>query len=380
MFQQLGLALISFFVAYLCFIGVFNFLENNYGVEVSMGEQLFLSEDRGEEWVALKSIDKADKKASIENLVFDPKNSQNLYLASAKGVFESSTKGEKFTAKTTTFKTESQPAVVSNLTTDPRNPDVFYLVSEEVGQNKLLVSYNKGADFHPLFIASNDDKIKTFAIDPFYSRHFLFSNRLYLGTKQGSFLKSEDFGNSWKETYKFSQPIEKIVLNPHQSGEIYILLSAIARDPFNVYSNGLPSKIEISVDSGETFKLIKEEIDTSKVENEIGELPEIKDIITDPSQNRIYLISDYYLFRISRNELDLVKIVSSSEKNKITAFTVDPKNSNILYVGMGNLIYLSENDGENWQVIEPPTRGMIEKIKINPADPDTILLSVKKTF
>jgi len=75
-----------------------------------------------------------------------------------------------------------------------------------------------------------------------------------------------------------------------------------------------------------------------------------------------------------------VKIVSSSEKNKITAFTVDPKNSNILYVGMGNLIYLSENDGENWQVIEPPTRGMIEKIKINPADPDTILLSVKKTF
>ena len=68
MFQQLGLALISFFVAYLCFIGVFNFLENNYGVEVSMGEQLFLSEDRGEEWVALKSIDKADKKVLPDRL------------------------------------------------------------------------------------------------------------------------------------------------------------------------------------------------------------------------------------------------------------------------------------------------------------------------
>lgn len=380
MFQQIGLALISFFVAYICFIGVFDFLENNYGVEISLGEELFLSKDRGEEWVALKSLNKVDKEATVENLAFDLENPENLYLASAKGVFESSTTGKKFTAKATEFKTETQPAIISKFTTDPRNPDVLYLISEEPGQNKLLVSYNKGKDFQPLFIASNDDKIKAFAIDPIYSDRLLFSNRLYLGTKQGLFLKSEDFGNSWKETYKFSQPIEKIVLNPHQSGEIYLLLSEISRDPFNVYSNGLPSKVEISTDGGETFQVFEKKVDVSRIKREIGEMPEIKDIVADPSQNRIYLVSDYYLFRVSENSIELVKLVSPSPENKISAFTVDPKNSNILYVGMGNLIYLSENDGENWQVIEPPSKGEIQGIKINPNDPDTILLSIKKLF
>jgi hypothetical protein len=374
MFQQIGLALVAFFIAYLCFIGVFTFLKDNYGIEIPLGEGLFISENRGEDWVVLKAADKTDKDVNAENLAFDPQNPQNLYLASAKGIFESLNKGENFTAKATQFKTETQPSLVSNFTPDPQNPNTLYLISEEIGQNKLLVSHNKGKDFSPIFIAGNDDKISAFSVDPFYS------NWLYLGTKQGGFLKSEDFGNSWKEKNKFSQPVEKIVPNPHKQGEIYILLSRVPKDPFNVYSNGLPTKGEVSSDGGKTFQNLEEKIDISKVKKEIGELPEIKNIVIDSSQDRVYFISDYYLLRVAQNKMELVKIVSPSKENKITAFTIDPKNSNILYLGMGNLIYLSENDGENWQIIEPPTRGEIEGIKINPADPNTILLSIKKTF
>jgi len=170
------------------------------------------------------------------------------------------------------------------------------------------------------------------------------------------------------------------VLNPHQEGEIYLLISAVAKDPFNVYNNGLPSKVKISRDSGKTFQNIEEEINISRITQQLGNLPEIKKIVIDPSQNCIYFITDHYLLRSIQDRMEIVKLVSFPKEEKITAFTVDPKNSNILYIGIGNLIYASEDNGENWQIIEPPTRGEIEDIKINPANPNTILISIKNTF
>lgn len=372
MFQQIGLALISFFIAYLCFIGVFSFLKDNYGVEIPLGENLFISQNKGENWVALKTAGENDVNGA--NLAFDPQNPGNIYMASAKGIFESF-QGEKFTASVATqFKTETKPALVSNFIPDTKDPNVFYLISEEVGQNKLLVSHDKGKNFQPIFIAIEDDRIKSFAIDPFSS------NKLYLGMEKGGFLKSEDFGNSWKKINIFSQPVKEIVPNPHKVGEIYVLLGPIPKDPFNVYSNGLPAKVVISQNGGKNFYDIENKINISKVKRELTVLPEIKEIVTDPSQNRIYLVADHHLFRITRNQMELVNLVSYSKENKITAFTIDPKNSNILYLGVGNILYVSENDGENWQIIESPAKGDIEEIKINPTDPNTILISIKNTF
>ncbi|HOK35438.1 MAG TPA: hypothetical protein PLL80_02310 [Candidatus Pacearchaeota archaeon] len=372
MFQQIGLTFIALFIAYLCFLGVFGFLKDNYGIEISLGENLFISEDKGENWVALDTGKQTD--VSGVNFAFDSQNPENLYMASAEGIFESS-KGKNFSASAITqFKEEEKPALISNFIPDPKEPNTFYLISEEVGQNKLLVSHDKGKTFRLIFIAEGNDRIKTFAVDPFAS------NKIYLGTEEGGFLRSEDYGNSWKKVIKFSQPVGEIVPNPHREGEIYILLSRVAKDPFNFYNNGIPAKVKISNDCGLTFQAIENKINISKVKRELRNLPEIKDIVIDPSQNRIYFVSDYYLLRSVHDQMELVNLVSFSKENKITTFTVDPKNSNILYLGIGNLMYISENGGENWQIVEPPAKGEIEEIKINPADPETILISVKKTF
>jgi hypothetical protein len=389
MFQQIGYILLAFLIAFLCFKGLLFLLKENYGIEFPTGEEIFLSENRGEDWIAIKTA--AKQNVGGNSIVFDPQNSQNLYLASAEGIFKSESKGKKFTAKATEFQTETKPALISEFITDPQDPNIIYLLSEEMGRNKILVSYNRGENFKPIFISGEDDKITAFSPDPFSSRY------LYIGTKKGVILKSEDFGHSWKKKEDFGREIKQIAVNPHKRfvdekhktlsprfaagteyREIYIVLPLIKSPPYSPPPlSETPAKTLISRDWGESFNEFKPKIDSPKNIT----LPEIKEIIFDPNlENRVYFISDFLLLRLKGNKVEIVKVIFPSQRNKINVFTIDPENSNILYLGAEGLIYLSENGGDDWQIIEPPVRGKIKEIKINPIDPNMLLLSITETW
>jgi len=327
-----------------------------------IGENIFLSYNGGEDWMAIKSFDRDITKGKA--LSFDPKNPQAFYLASPRGILYSTNKGESFQTRETEFKTETEPTFISEAIYSPHNPEITYLISEEIGRNKVLVSYNRGETFRPIFVSPKNEKVSAFSVDPF------FPYLLYIGTEKGVFLKSEDFGNSWEQKGAFSQKIGQITLSPHKDGEIYTLLSVKERDPFDYWSQRLPAKIMISQDGGNKFRELKTAINTF----------EMKEIIFDPIVNRVYFASSFSLLKKQGKKIETIKVISPSGRNKINSFTIDPKNSNILYLGIGELIYKSEDGGSNWQIIEPPMRGDINEIRVNPQDSRTLFLSIEKTL
>ncbi|MFH0987339.1 MAG: hypothetical protein V1841_00380 [Patescibacteria group bacterium] len=363
MFKEIGWAILCFFIAYLAFEGVFYLLEKDYGIKLPIAEEFFLSYDGGDEWLAIEVPD--NKVVTSGALSFDPENPQRLYLASPRGIFYrdegSKTKFQKTEAK---FETENAPLLISQTITSPHSDETIYIISEDIERNKVLVSYNKGEIFRPIFISQIDDKISAFSVDPFYP------NVLYVGTRLGNFLKSEDFGNSWGQKDNFIQEVGQISPNPHTRNEIYLLLSRRERDLYDYYSQLMPSKIMVSINGGTKFRELSSKI----------VMPETRKIVFDPIINRVYFFSDLSLIRKEGEKIKIVNVVKPSFDNKIKSFTIDPQNSNILYVGADNLIYKSEDGGNNWQIIESPVRGDVKEIKINPEDSQTLIISIEKTL
>lgn len=393
MFQQIGYILISFLIAYACFQGLVFLLEENQGIKIPIGEEVFISDNQGENWIVVKG-GKAGE-ISGRNLAFDPENSKNLYLASANGIFQSLNQGKDFKCKI-----ETDPGLISDfliskvegftsfslvfdkereLCAVSKDSKIIYLISEEARRNKVMVSYNGGKSFKPIFISEENDKVMAFASDPFSSQF------LYIGTKSGMFLKSEDFGESWEKKEQYNQEVTEIAVNPHiefQNGaenrEIYIALSRVKPNP-NIPAAFVETagRVLRSRDWGESFVRIDKEISISG----IGTLKNVNKIVFDPIlDNRVYLATNSSLLKLTRERIEKLNIIFSSSNKDIYTFTIDPENSNILYLGVGELIYKSQNEGESWQIIEPPIRGDVKEVKINPIDTDTLLLSIEKTL
>lgn len=369
MFKEIGLILLSFFIAYLAFEGLLLLLEKDYGIKFPVGEEIFFSEDGGKAWIVVKLPTREEPR--LGKIAFDENDPHLLYIATKEGILHASNKEDgrfRFMAKISNFKAEQKPIFISKLVFSPHDSENLYFVSKELTKDKIFVSYNKGKDFRPIFISQEGDRISAFAPDP-----FLF-NVLYVGTEKGIFFKSEDFGTSWQKKEDFFQRIGEVILNPHKKGEIYILLSTERPDPFDYWSKRKPAKIMISENTGESFSNLTKKFYLS---NRKGDF---KQIVFDPILDRLYLVCDFSLLREKGNRFEAIVGLPFSKENEIDTFTIDPQNSNILYLGMGGVIYKSEDGGKNWQTIESPTIGSIKKIQIHPKDSEIILVAVERTL
>lgn len=369
MFKEIGYILLSFFIAYLAFEGLLLLLEKDYGIKFSIGEEIFFSEDGGKDWIAMRLPTR--EWSSLEKIAFDENNPHLLYIATEEGLLHASNEEDgrfRFMAKISNFKAEKKPIFVSELVFSPHDFDTLYFVSKELTKDKIFVSHNKGKDFRPIFISQDGDRVSAFAPDPF------FFHILYVGTEKGMFLKSEDFGTSWQKKEEFSQRIGEIVLNPHKKGEIYILLSREEPDPFDYWSKRKPAKIMVSEDTGESFKDFVKKFSLPDKEGDF------KQIVFDPILDKAYLVCDFSLLAQKGKRFEVLEGLSPSKEARVNTFTIDPQNSNILYLGVGEVIYKSEDSGKNWQIIESPTVGFVKKIQIHPRDSDIILVAVEKTL
>lgn len=512
--SHIGYAILCLLIVFLLSQGIFAFLEDNYGIEISTGKNFFLSTNEGKSWNRVEGVGQGDQ------VVFAPEKKQqqqqqDLFLASAEGVFKSSGKApETEFARTTEFEGKEKPAMVSRFVRDPQDSRVAYLVSEKVGKNKLLVSYNEGKEFKEIFVSQEDDKIISFATggeegksvnkeivssegktvevnseklknilkqikpktntgrvearkeklneiiqqiktlissqtegkkreikcssnevcpqiyeifqEPFvyymndeckegdlcyemyntFGKVFLTHNtvelsstrevdvskNLYVGTYQGNLFKSEDGGESWFLVKNFSRGIKQIEASPHKDGKVYLYLAsdlkrtnippfASPRDPVDppIPPSRMPEKVMVTTDGGNSFYDLTERIDISSIGSELSEPLEMKKVEPDPMiEDRVYLAFNYALIRVDGNQAEVVKSITPSLGNKITAFTINPKDFNMVYLGIGNNIYTSKNEGESWKVREMPKEGQIQEIEVNPEAPNNFLVSINK--
>ncbi len=141
---------------------------------------------------------------------------------------------------------------VADVEVDPKNPDVYYVVT---GAGGLWKSENRGITFKPIFDDGGSFSLACIAIDP---RN---SNVLWLGTGENSnpraamygdgVYKSTDAGKTWTRVgLEKSEHIGNIKIDPRNSEVVYVA----AQGP--LWSGGGDRGVYKTTDGGKTWKAV----------------------------------------------------------------------------------------------------------------------------
>ena len=190
--------------------------------------------------------------------------------------------------------------------------------------------------------------------------HPSFSNILYIGTGQGGVFMSEDHGETWKVVKWLTGPVANLVINPNNASEIYAVLAG--RGLFR------------STDGGREWKEFSRELSRISAYNNV-----IMFSMDPGNSNILYLALANGLVR-SENKgatWEFVKILIPPNALPVDSIAVDPKNSRKIYVGVGSLIYQSLDGGINWSMQKLATQKRISDIIIDPKDTQSIFFAMK---
>ncbi len=278
----------------------------------TMGAGLYLGADGGAKW-SLVLGDNLDKNTTINKIVFDRKNPNNIYLA----VFQNS-------------------------------------------KGNLLKSVDGGKSFNKIYqMPLSKFSITDIKLD--YSN----SNIMYVGTDQGSLLESRDGGGSWKLLYSFAAPVQDIILNYRNGQDIFVatreggifrsanrgssfedlsdrpryffigfstlnLIRFMAMDPVLPSTLYLGGKFGLlrSLDYGESWSVVKTIIPSQN--------PAVSSFAVDPADNRILYVGAGANIYKSVDFGDRWSVRQINTQNNVSVIKVNPKNTSELYVGVSS--------------------------------------------
>lgn len=176
---------------------------------------LYRSDDRGQGWHQ-KVFVRVEKKRTLRiddltvmTMVFDPSNSQKIYLGSrGLGVWRSDDAGEHWQA------TSLRSGTYRCIAFDPDNSDIMYTAAGSTA----LKSLDAGQTWTTVYNESQpNNTVNCIAVDP------AAGNRVWATTNGGKVIFSDDYGKNWtlKQTIK-SLAIRQLYLDRDGSGRVYI--------------------------------------------------------------------------------------------------------------------------------------------------------------
>ena len=180
-----------------------------------------------------------------------------------------------------------------------------------------------------------------------------------MGTAQGGFLKSADYGKSWESLKWFDDVISDIVINP--------------RDTRIVYVSTFKKGIYITADKGLTWQSLEKSLKPFK------EAERVEKIVIDPQRpNIIYAGSQFGLLRSNDGGANwqAVNVIIPPQSIPILSLAVNPQNTNHLYYGAGSVLYRSLDQGENWTVHSLSSSKIIKTILVDPVNPDVVYVGM----
>lgn len=201
---------------------------------------------------------------------------------------------------------------------------------------------------------------------------------LYSSSKERGLYKSTDGGKNWKNILYVDDKTGAVELSmdANNSRILYAAMWEHGRRPWQVISGGPGSGLYKSVDSGETWEELKEDLPEEKGKMAIAVAPSNSD--------KVYALIE------SDTQKDLGGLFVSnnggekwsrvSDDNRLTQrawyyieLFVDPKDENMIYVlSAPNL--RSKDGGKTWEVLGG-THGDYHDLWINPDDPKNMVIS-----
>lgn len=229
----------------------------------TLADGVYKSPDGGRRWLPRNAgIQKGTISANVNQLVFDPTDSQILYAATTVGVFQTKDGGQSWTER---MQGMNEISFVVALAVDPIRPNILYagtsggiyrsfdgadkwtkantglipddakMASMALGVNELLINpanpdevyagttqglfktFNKGEVWSKLAMDLGDHYVSSLVLDPGNVQ------RLYVGTSKGIF-QSRDGGQTWDTTNTGldNLNIRVIAMDPHNAQVLYV--------------------------------------------------------------------------------------------------------------------------------------------------------------
>jgi photosystem II stability/assembly factor-like uncharacterized protein len=184
------------------------------------GDAVYKSHDGGQRWASMRAgLDDATITSVVNQFVFDPADSQHIFLATTMGVFETKNGGESWTKKMEGMK---EVLMVVTLGMDPTRPSVLYAgtsggVYKSIDQAGHWEQVNNGLVPPDMVKTSRALNVTSIHVDPYEP------DTVYAASLAGLY-KSTDAGNSWKRIGESlaDQMIIAMVLDRSRKGVIYI--------------------------------------------------------------------------------------------------------------------------------------------------------------
>jgi photosystem II stability/assembly factor-like uncharacterized protein len=319
----------------------------------SMG--VYRSEDSGDSFNAINKIDKKNNlnSLSVNNLIFDPGNSQTLYLASGPGLYKSTDSGQNWKLILTNI-------LVADIAVDPTSADTLFVAGSSDSHGKIVKTTDSGGSWKDIYTEpTTSNTVTALAIEPGNHLHIL------AGLKAGEIIHSRDGGTTWQVSTDIHDQVYRIKYGPNKNP--YVL----------AINNGLYE----SSDNGITFRNLTGVLSNGFVSlnSNFSAVSRFYDLAFDPRQSGVfYLATDVGLVRTTNDGVDWA-YMNMPVRNSVlrtSAVAVNPRDSNNLYAVVGDTLFKSINGGVTWETKLLPTGQEVRGILIDGNSPNVIYLSL----
>lgn len=184
------------------------------------GDAVYKSYDGGQRWASMRSgLDDATISSVVNQFVFDPYDSNHIFVATTMGIFETKSGGGEWTKKMEGMK---EVLMVVTLCMDPTRPAILYAgtsggVYKTVNEGGHWEKVNNGLVPPDMIKSSRALNVTSIHVDPFEP------DTVYAATLAGLF-KTTDGANSWIRIGESlsDQMIIAMILDRSKKGVIFI--------------------------------------------------------------------------------------------------------------------------------------------------------------
>jgi photosystem II stability/assembly factor-like uncharacterized protein len=184
------------------------------------GDAVYKSHDGGQRWTSMRSgLDDATISSVVNQFVFDPYDSNHIFVATTMGIFETKTGGESWAKRMEGMK---EVLMVVSLGMDPTRPAILYAgtsggVYKTVNEGSHWEKANNGLVPPEMIKSSRALNVTSIQVDPFEP------DTVYAATLTGLF-KTADGAKSWSRIggSLSDQMIIGMIVDRSKKGVVYI--------------------------------------------------------------------------------------------------------------------------------------------------------------
>lgn len=352
---------------------------------------LFRSNNFGETWDRVTTLYTIGDKSlnfnasNITTIAFDALDEKAVYLGTlTDGVFYSYNYGDGW------FNTLRGKGTINSIVIDPKeNCNIFVAV-----HNTIYKSTDCSRKWETVYFEAREKQfINTLAIDANDPRI------IYAGTSGGSFLKSQDYGESWDVIHRFEDSLKEIIVqNNYDSNVLYLatLKSGVYRSSdaganwvdlmdFKVDKDSIDEEAEFIKKVEERKKQLRLNPAEDLPEKEYNKLADNKYPIfkklgkdaglysvlnTDKSvKDGVIFANKLGVFRLTKPEdgiWEFLDLLTPQASDNIFSAAVNSEDTKDIIYGTTNALYRSKDGGVNWSIKKLPTNSVAKVLEFSP--------------